>query len=404
MTTELAYLAEPFQLEFQAIVIGKRTLSDGRKGIILPRTYFYPTGGGQEHDTGTLGDAHVIDVMIDDTGTVIHVVDREVGESVLPARIDRERRVSFMQHHSGQHLLSRSIDETLHLETLSAKISIESPSTIDVPATDLAESDVARAERLANSIIYQDCEIKSYIIPEEQIPTIPFRRPPLVHGHIRVVEIDEFDYSACGGTHCTRTGMIGIVKILRLERRRDRLRVHFVAGSRAFEYFQTYASIVSRAGHLLTTNLESIVPSLERQQNLLHTQAKELEELRIERLGFEARQLAVAAEAFDSIRLVTALFHDRPAQQLRALSIHLQHEPGVVALLASYADGRVTMAVTCAGDTGVRANELIRQQLAEMGGRGGGDAGLAQGGGMASEEAFSALFSKTKEYIRTLSK
>lgn len=198
--------------------------------------------------------------------------------------------------------------------------------------------------------------------------------------------------------------MIGIVKILQLERRGDRLRVHFVAGSRAFEYFQTYASIVSRAGRLLTTNPESILQTLERQQNLLHTQSKELEELRIERLGFEARQLAVAAETFDSIRLVTALFHDRSAQQLRALAIHLQHEPGVVALLASYADGRVTLAVTCAVDTGVSANELIRQQLAEIGGRGGGDAGLAQGGGLASEGAFNALFSKTKEYIRTLRK
>lgn len=404
MTTDLAYLTDPFQFEFQANVIGKLTLPDGRKGIILPWTLFYPTGGGQEHDTGYLGDAHVIDVMIDDAGTVIHVVDREVGGSVLSARIDRERRMAFMQHHSGQHLLSRSIDEALNLETLSAKISIDSPSTIDLPAADLSESEFARAEKLANSIIYQDREIKSYSIPEEQIGTVPFRRAPKVHGQIRVVEIEGFDYSACGGTHCTRTGMIGVVKILRLERRGDRLRVHFSAGSKAFEYFQTYASIVSRAGHLLTTNPESIVQTLEHQQGLLRAQSKELEELRVEKLEFEARQLAVASEAFDAIRLVTALFRDRPAQQLRVLAIHLQHEPGLVALLASYNEGRVTMTVACAADTEVSANELIRRQLAEMGGKGGGDAGLAQGGGTVSEGAFNALFTKTKEYIRTLRK
>jgi alanyl-tRNA synthetase len=404
MATELAYLADPFQLEFQANVIGKTTLPDGRRGIILPRTYFYPTGGGQEHDTGILGDVHVIDVMIDDAGTVIHVVDREVDGSDLPARIDRARRMAFMQHHSGQHLLSKSIDETLNLETLSAKISIDSPSTIDLPASDLVESEFARAEMLANSIVYEDREIRSYIIPEEQIPTIPFRRAPLVHGQIRVVEIKGFDYSACGGTHCTRTGMIGIVKILRLERRGDRFRVHFSAGSKAFECFQTYASIVSRAGHLLTTNAESIVQALEHQQKVLHTQAKELEDLKVERLGLEARRLADASEAFDSIRLVTAIFSDRPTQQLRALAMHLQHEPGVVALLATHAEGRVTVTVTCAADTGVSANDLLRRHLAEIGGRGGGDARLAQGGGNASEGAFSALFTNTKEYIRMLRK
>lgn len=402
MATELAYLTDPFQWEFQANVIGKITLPDGRTGIILPRTYFYPTGGGQEHDVGILGDADVIDVMIDDEGTVIHVVDRVVEGSILPARVDGKRRMAYMQHHSGQHLLSQAIDETLNLETLSAKISIDSLSTIDLPATDQGESEFSRAETLANSIIYNNRAIKSYIIPEEEIHTVPFRRQPKVHGQIRVVEIEGFDYSACGGTHCTRTGMIGIVKILRLERRGERLRVHFSAGSRAFEYFQTYGWIVGSAAHLLSTRPESIVQVLERQRELLHAQAKELEDLKMERLELEARQLVATAEAFDSVRLITASFRNRSPQQLRTLATWLQGESEIIALLASFDGSRVSLTVTCANDTGISANEMIRRQLAEIGGRGGGDVRLAQGGGTASEEAFLALFDNTREHIRAL--
>lgn len=398
MSTELSYHIDPFCWEFDAEIIDKKTLPDGRLGVILPKTYFYPTGGGQEHDVGTLGEARVSDVLIDDDGVVVHIVDRDLAATQVHATIDGARRLAFMQHHSGQHLLSQALVETLKLDTVSANINIDTPSTIDLET--LADVDVTSAENLANQIIHRDLAIKSYFVDETQIHTVPLRRPPKVSGQIRIIEIDGFDYSACGGTHCARTGMIGIVKILRTERRAERLRVHFVCGQRALEYFQNYHSIVTAVARQFDTGIESIVETIAKQREMISTLQREITELREIKLKVEAQQLVAQAETFESIQLVTASFRNRPPQELRALASQLQNEAGVIALLAAYDGSKLSLTIACAPDTRISANELIRKQLAEIGGRGGGDARLAQGGGAASEQQFMALFAKTKEHIR----
>jgi alanyl-tRNA synthetase len=342
----------------------------------------------------------VSDVLIDDDGVVVHIVDRDITATQVHAKIDGARRLASMQHHSGQHLLSQAIDETLKLDTVSANINIDTPSTIDLETP--VDIDVTSAENLANQIIYRDLAIKSYFVDETQVHTVPLRRPPKVAGQIRIIEIDGFDYSACGGTHCARTGMIGIVKILRIERRAERLRIHFVCGQRALKYFQNYHSIVTAVARQFDTGIESIVDAIQKQRESVGAMQKELAGLREIKLMMESRQLAAQAEAFESIKLVTASFRHRPPQELRALASQLQNEANVVALLASYDGNKLSLAVACAPDTRVSANELIRKQLAEIGrsARGGGDAGLAQGGGAASEQQYAALFAKTKEYIR----
>ncbi len=400
MSTELAYLTNPFCFEFDAEIIARVTLSDGRRGVILPKTFFFPTGGGQEHDTGALGDARVIDVTIDDAGTVVHVVDRDVTATRTRATIDRARRFASMQHHSAQHLLSHALDDALKLETVSANINIDNPSTIDLAVGARGDVDLTPGENLANALIYEDRPIKSYFISDDQIATIPFRRPPKVSGQIRVVEIEGADYSACGGTHCTRTGMIGVVKIVKTERRAEKLRVHFIAGQRALEYFQNVHAIVTQIARQFDTNPEAIGEAVEKQRDALRAAQKELEEFKAERVTLEAQRLVASTQVIGSIKLATATFRHRAPQELRALATLLQNEPGVIALLASYDGAKLSLAVACASDTGVSANELIRQQLADIGGRGGGDAQLAQGGGAASEAQFQAFGARAVELIR----
>ncbi|MBI4787132.1 MAG: hypothetical protein HY782_08820 [Chloroflexi bacterium] len=400
MTTARGYLDDPFRFEFDADVIGKVTLPDGRQGVLLAETYFYPTGGGQEHDTGMLGEAQVVDVFVDDAGNVVHVVDGEVTGRQVPAKIDRERRFGFLQQHSAQHLLSAVLEDMEGLETISAKISIDSPTTIDVPLANLGEHDWLRVQDRANALIYADRQIKSYFIREPEIATVPFRRPPKVSGQIRVVEIDGVDYSACGGTHCTRTGMIGVLKILKSERRADKLRVYFVAGRQALSYFQNYYAILTQVARQLNTNPEAVAQNVQRQQEQLRAAQVELEALAAERLPLEAKRLVATAEPFESIKLVIATFPDRTAQQLRALAGLLQNEPGMVALLATYDGMKLALAVACAADTAVSASELLRKHLSQIGGRGGGDARLAQGGGAATEEQWQAFFANTRKFIR----
>ena len=404
LSTELAYLADPFRLEFDAEITERVKLPDGRTGVILATTCFFPTGGGQEHDTGTLGDARVIDVLIGDTGTVVHVVDREVGAMRVHATIDRPRRFAFMQHHSAQHLLSHALDEALALETVSANINIDTPSTIDLALGARGDVDLTPGENLANALIYEDHPIKSYFISADQIPAIPFRRPPKVSGQIRVVEIEGRDYSACGGTHCTRTGMIGVVKIVKTERRAEKLRVHFLAGQRALEYFQDIHASVTLVARQFNTSPEAVGQAVEKQREALRAAQKELETFQTERVALETQRLVTSAQGLDGIKLVTASFRQRALQELRALALQLQNEPGVVAVLAAYDGAKLALAVACAPYTGVNANALMRAQLAEFGGRGGGDARLAQGGGAASEVQFQSFNAHTGEYIRAARK
>ncbi len=397
MPTELAYHADPFCWEFDAEIIDTLALPDGRVGVVLSKTFFYPTGGGQEHDTGTLGDVKVSNVLIDDAGIVMHVVDRPVSGKVR-ATIDGKRRFAFMQHHSGQHLLSQAILDALKIASLSANINIDTPSTIDLDTQ--RDLDLTPGEALANAIIYQNRAIKTYVVDESQIRAVPLRRPPKVGGAIRVVEIDGFDYSACGGTHCTSTGMIGIVKIVRTEHVNKKLRVHFLCGERAFKYFQHAHTIVTTLARQLDTNPEGILAALEKQSEVSRGMQKELRELSELKLNVEAQQLVARAESFAGIRLVSASFRNRPAQELRALAMHLLNESKLVAVLASFDDIKVSIVITCAQDVRIHANDLIRKLLSDIGGRGGGDAQIAQGGGAASAEQFRALTTQAKEYLR----
>ncbi len=402
MTTKRAYLDDPFRLEFTAQITGMVTLPDGRSGILLAETYFYPTGGGQEHDTGSIGEARVMDVFIDADENIIHVVDREVRAGNLPARVDRSRRFAYMQHHSAQHLLSGAIDQLLGLETMSSKINIDSPTTIDLPTPNLSESALVPSENLANAIICEDRVIKTYTISDTEVSRIPFRRPPKVTGQIRVIEIEGFDYSACGGTHCTRTGMIGIVKVVKVERRGDKTRLYILAGDRALHLFQDYTSILRDAAQQLDTNPHALADAVARQQAALRAARQDLNELETLRLQREAQQLAAGATSTGGIRVVTASWRGRSPQQLRALAGELQNEPKLVALLAGYDGSKLSLAVASAPETGVNAGELIRRMLSGIGGRGGGDAQLAQGGGNMTEEQFAALFANVPAEIRAV--
>jgi alanyl-tRNA synthetase len=399
MPTQLLYHDDPFQLDFTARITGKTILPDGRIGIAFAQTYFYPTGGGQEYDTGTLGDARVVEVTIDDAGDVLHIVDRDVIGETVPARIDGERRRAFMQHHSAQHLLSHTFEHARDLETLSAKISIESPATIDLPAAQISESDLTRVENLANEIIREDRAIKSYFVAENEIGKIPLRRPPKVSGQIRIVEIDALDYSACGGTHCTQTGMIGVLKILRVEPRGDRTRIHFVAGQRALDYFQEEHAIVARLALDFSVAPKDILATVERQREALRAALAQIEELGAYKLRADAAQLIANAERIGTTRFVCEFLREQTIQQARALALILKNEANLVSVLATRDDAKIGLLVTCGEMTGVNANALLRKLLTDIGGRGGGDARLAQGGGAASDEQLRALLANARSRV-----
>ncbi len=394
--TEQLYFDDPLTLEFTAQVTESRPLNKGRYGLILPRTYFYPTSGGQEHDTGFIGEARVLDVY-KDNGTIIHVVDRSLTPGDYPARIDRDRRIRAMQHHTGQHILSATFLEVADIESISANINGDSPSTIDLEVGEVAPETMRQAERYANSILFENRAVKSYYVTDADAASIPFRKPPKVSGRIRVVEVDGFDVTPCGGTHCLNTSMVGLIKIIRTERVNQKLRVHFVAGYQALDHFNTYQDISQGAASLLETGVDGIPAVLERKLDQLKAAQTELETLRVGLLAAEAGQLAASAEQLGALRLVTALFRGRLATDLRQLGMKLRDMPGMVALLAAFDEGKLSLVVACAQDSGVNARDLLDKHLAPFNGRGGGDPFLAQGGGTVDNDELDGLFKGTKD-------
>lgn len=398
--TEQLYFDDPLTLEFTAQVAESRSLDEGRFGLVLPRTYFYPTSGGQEHDTGTIGPARVL-VVYKEGETIVHVSDRELPPGEYPARIDRERRLRAMQHHTAQHILSASFLEVADIDSISANINGETPSTIDLDVQDVSEGNLQRAEELANGIFLENRPVKSYHLDQVEIKKLPVRKPPKVSGKVRVVEIEGFDYTPCGGTHCPTTGMVGMLKIVRIERVKKKVRIHFVAGYQALQVFQQMQTVAQGAALLLDSSLDEVVDGVEKLQAQLKTAQREIGRISKIVLDIEAAELSAAAEKVGDFRLVTQLFENRSPGDLRSLANALREEPGLVALLATYDGVKLSMVASCAADTGLNAAEILDKHLAPIGGRGGGDAGIAQGGGNANQSALEVLFKITKNYLAT---
>jgi alanyl-tRNA synthetase len=392
MNPQLLYQEDATLLEFDADVIEVKKLSEGRLGVLLDHTYFYPTGGGQEHDTGRIGSARVVDVFKDEnTSYLVHVVEGEVSLGRMHAGIDAERRLRHMQHHTAQHLLTQCILRQTGHETVSANINGYTPSTLDIVAPYIAKNDLDQAERLANQVVYENRPVKSYLVTPEQLRSIPLRKPPKVSENIRIVEIDGYDYSPCGGTHVLHTGSIGLVKVLKAERQNDKQRIHFAAGWQALELFQQmYASLMSTAGQL-SMAWQDVPELLDKQAEQLSVLQKELQTLRKSIVKFEVRELGEAAENNHGVSLVRAAFSSRPVGELRLLAEELRKIPGMVAYLATFDGQKVSLIVTCGDNTGKDARQLLTQQLAHVNGRGGGDAHLAQGGGVTTPEQFSTF-------------
>ncbi|MBE7554602.1 MAG: hypothetical protein HS126_26430 [Anaerolineales bacterium] len=398
METQAAYWAEPLIWEFEARIVQKTSLGNGQFELILERSYFYPTGGGQPHDTGILGEARVVDVFRNEDGMIVHRVEGDVSGPLVTARIDGSRRLGHMQHHSAQHIVSRALEQRLGLETLSAKISADSPSTIDVPDVELSGADMGQVEGLVNQLVFENRPIKTYFITVDQLDTVPLRRPPKVSGQIRVVEVAEFDYSACGGTHCLTTGMIGLIKIVKTERKNKKLRLHFVAGQQALTFFQHDHEVVTGLCHHLSTRPGELVRVVSRQTEQLAAAQREIISLRTDLLSFETQQLSTQAEPGGSVRLATKLYPNRTIGELRELAKQLQTQDNLVAVLAGYDGQKLTIVTSCAVGSAINARELLDHCLAGIGGRGSGDDRLAQGGGNATPEQVEQLLARARTF------
>lgn len=381
--TDRLYYSDAYLRKFEAVVEEYR---DG--AVRLDRTAFYPTSGGQPYDIGVLGGLRVTDVFVDDAGEVWHRVDGPLEPcSCVEGEIDWARRFDHMQQHAGEHMLAGHIFKKLggftiglHLGAEVSTIDVELPGgEMRVPAGVMEE-----IEDAVNRDIQLDLPIRCWFPTDEEFGSLPLRKPPAVKEHIRVVLVgDEVDGEccACGGTHPSSAGQIGLVRVLDARPSRGKMRVTFVCGMRALKDARLRAKMADQAAALLSSPVEKLPESVEALLNRERDARATLEKYRLDEAVRKADVLWTSAKETGGWRVAAAAVEGLGADALREMASRLTARGRTAALLESaQPEGGHLIVFARSEGEGPHMGKLLAEAAKNLGGKGGGRPEIAQGG------------------------
>jgi len=394
------YYTDSFLTEFDADVV--EVTSTPRLAVVLDRTAFYPTSGGQVFDTGSLeangARLPVVEVAEQDD-RILHYLEATPAElrpgTRVHGSIDLPRRRDHLQQHSGQHVLSAAFIRLFDMPTVSFHMGDE-VCTIDLDTKSATAEQVERAEDLANQVVMEDRPVEIRFVSLAEARGLGLRKlPPVDRAQLRLIDIDEFDLTACGGTHVRRTGQIGAILVRKMEKVRQGVRVEFVCGGRALAASRRDLAALNGAASVLSAHIWE----LPQQVRKLAEDGKAARKLRSELLNelaeLHATRLLQEMPEENGFRRIVKVFPDRDLEFVKLLAQKLVRTTGqrAVALLGA---GEVSPALVFAQTAGLPYDmgALMKEALAQTGGRGGGTKDMAQGG-VASVE----LLERTLESI-----
>ncbi len=381
------YLEDSFCRSFEGRIEASRRCDEGWE-VALDRTCFYPAGGGQPADRGTLGGLSVLDVR-EEGGQVWHVLGEMPVGPALRGEIDWARRFDAMQQHSGQHLLSAVALEQLGANTLSFHLGAE-VVTIDLDVPEIAPDAALALENEANRLVFSDIPVRAYFVAPGDVAALNLRKPPTKGEQTRIVEIVGVDRSPCGGTHVSATGQIGLIKLRRTERYKGGTRVEFLCGWRALRDYQWKHQAVSTLARDLSVADREVEAGVRRAladgRDALH----EVEQLRAQLVGYEAAALRAGAVLVDGVAVVSRALHGRAAAEVKRIAGALVSGPGTVALLAA-TEPSVRLFFMRSPGVSVDMRVLLGEVTQRYGGGGGGRPEMAEGGGMPQGQVAEAL-------------
>lgn len=374
MHTERLYYEDAYRRQFSARVVRRREL-DGRPAVALDRTAFYPTGGGQPHDTGWLNGIRVLDVR-EDQELVWHLLEQPLTANRVEGELDWPRRWDHMQSHSGQHVLSQAFIRVAEVETVGWHLSPNS-LTIDVDQVILDETLLQRAEELANSVVQEDRPIRSRYAEPSETAALALRKQLDVCGTLRLVEIEDFDQVACGGTHVASTGQIGLIKILRVERQGNETRVHFLCGGRALNDYRRKHEWLRQLANDFSCREDEVTGAVERLRAEVQAARRARRQAWDALVEVEAERLWQRTEGMAPPRLITGYYADWEPDQVKRLALSLRRRPGCFVTLA--AGDPPQMFLARSDDLEIGAGDVCRRIMSDLQGRGGGRGEYAQG-------------------------
>ena len=382
-STERLYYTDSHLTDFEARVTGVTERVSGWVAVTLDRTAFYPTGGGQPSDTGTLNETRVVECLETEDEGVLHVLqgrELEVGARVV-GQVDWQRRLDHLQQHTGQHILSQAFINLFNAETRGFRM-LAQYSEIDVALDTPTEEKIEAAVELANQIIWEDRAVHIRQVTKEEAASLPLRKDSAREGELRLIEIEGFDLTPCGGTHASRTGEVGLLAVRSFERAKGLARIDFVAGNRALADYRRANRTARSCAAMFSAGRDDAAAAVARlleENKQLTRRIRSLEEITAR---VEAEELLNDALVVgDGTRLCTRVFEDRDAEYLKKLAQAVIAHPQTIVLLGSRFPDAARIVFARSGDAPGDMNALLGEACQMLGGRGGGKSDMAQGGG-----------------------
>ncbi|MRH45103.1 alanyl-tRNA editing protein [Aquibacillus halophilus] len=380
MTIKIFY-KDPYIKSFTAKVIKQRQDHEGKWYVVLDKTAFYPTGGGQPHDIGSLNGSNV--ERVDDVeGEVRHYVQAPIDEiDNVKGEINWLIRFDHMQQHAGQHILSATFEELFGFKTVSFHLGKEL-CTIDLDIPELSLRDAEKAEGYANQIILENRPIEARWMNKEEVDQYELRKELSVEENIRLVIIPGFDYNGCGGTHPDTTGQVVAIKLLNWEKQRQRIRLEFVCGDRVRNQLGKKQSIINQLNQLLSSPEANLVTVVERLLKNEKEMGKSLQETREKLFNYEVTELTNNYEVINGTNVVGKVFDELSMKELQKIAkLVVGNKKDVVAILINTTKAKLQLVVARGSEVNLSMSELIKNSLLIIDGKGGGNEELAQGGG-----------------------
>jgi len=387
------FYEEPYLQEFKGKILEKVRI-DGKPALILDNTCFYPTSGGQPNDLGCIQNVLIVDV-IEDNEKIIHVLKEDIIEEcgdIVIGKINWKRRFDHMQQHLGQHILSGALIKLWGAETVSFHLG-EEVCTLDIAKEKLTEEEAKKTEECANEIIFDNRLVKCYFVEgEEELKRLNLRKVPEKTGKIRIVEVENFDLSACGGTHCRAAGEVGLIKITKWEKRGEKIRLEFICGRRAWKDYFWKNEVIKNISNKLTIKDSELGEAIDRMLEERKEIRKELKEFKEKLQDYEVRNLI--NESYlknDGIKIISKIFEDKNFQEVRELVQKIINLDESVVVLFGVKSEEAKILFACSRALKYDMNGLIREAGKFIEGRGGGAPNFAQAGGKKAEGIEDAL-------------
>lgn len=399
---EKLYYDDPYLRDFTAEIVNIEEHL-GKFRVTLDKTAFFPGGGGQSCDTGMIGDHKVIDVY-EENDIVYHIVEKKpIKIHNVKCNIDSERRTDGMCQHLGQHVLSGCFFNLFNANTFAIHLGAD-VSTVDIYGV-LTEEQIRAAERLANKVIGDALKVESFIPTKSELKKVTLRRAlPNTKEDIRIVKIgDDFDINACCGLHPKSTLDLRLIKIKKFEKHKEGTRIEFLSGNRAIEDSYKKDEFQNSICKYLNCNENEAVNGIKNLNNNLKEANEINKSLNITLANYQVKELIDNAETVGEFKIIKSIFDNENLKYINNLTSKLVETPNTITLMAVKSEDKVNLIFACTkGIKEIKVNEVLKDAISLIDGKGGGSPFMAQGAGKNNANLDGALdyaFNKIKEMI-----